>query len=224
MKNRYLTKLCSILLLLIYCLPVIASEGQVYLSTPSQQIKTGSEFYLDVLVSGAPDVYGVQFEIAYTANMFSLIDSHDDKAGLQISDGHFFDTDNFFTLNNTADTNTGVINYVVSQVSPAKDVNGHGQIARLFFTSSDKAGAGTIVINSAEFGTRDGQSVDLALGPAISLDFKANYQVPAKPSSTELNQQTMQLISKVLAILFVIGMVMRTVLMRRKKSLQAKAI
>ena len=115
MKNRYLTKLCSILLLLIFCLPAIASKGQVYLSAPSQQIKTGSEFYLDVLVSGAPDIYGVQFKVVYTADMFSLIDSNDDKAGLQISDGNFFNTDHFFSLKNTANTNTGVINYVVSQ-------------------------------------------------------------------------------------------------------------
>ena len=180
--------------LLFFTLSALATEGAVYFVTPDEKIKTGSEFYVDVMVSKAPKVYGVQLELEYDTGRFTLIDGNEKKAGVQIADGDFFNTKQFFTLYNkvenkedskadsTADSKTGLISYTVSQVNPAKEVSGAGRLARMFFKSGEQSGSGTISIKTAEFGTRDGKTHKLTKGSPLIVDFQETYLVPKQPA------------------------------------------
>ncbi|OHU88152.1 MULTISPECIES: cohesin domain-containing protein [Pseudoalteromonas] len=156
-------------------------KGKVYLVTPSEQVKLGSEFYIDIQVDNLPALYGVDLKLEFDAHKFELIDQNPRKEGVQIEHGNFFDNDNLFILHNSADAGTGTAAYVVSLVAPANEVEGSGRIARVKLKSTYQSGLAHFTIASAQFGTKTGQLKEFSLGPALLFDFKPEYRVPAQP-------------------------------------------
>ncbi|CAM4005908.1 cohesin domain-containing protein [Pseudoalteromonas byunsanensis] len=156
-------------------------KGRVYLVTPSEQVKLGSEFYVDIQGDNLPALYGVDLKLEFDANKFEFIDQNPNKEGVQIEHGNFFDNDSIFVLHNSAETVTGTAAYVVSQVAPANEVKGSGRIAGVKLKSINRTGLAHITIASAQFGTKSGQLKEFALGPALLFDFKPEYQVPEQP-------------------------------------------
>ncbi|TMP28103.1 hypothetical protein CWB99_01340 [Pseudoalteromonas rubra] len=168
---------------LLVSLSAFAEQGRIYLNTSDPHIKTGSEFYVDVMVDGLPEVYGVQLTLNYDARTMTLIDQDTKAKGVQLEQGHFLDEDHLYTLRNQADSQKGQIQYIVSQVAPAKSALGSGRLARLYFTAPDNATNAEISIQSAEFGTRNGEKYVYVPQAPLALSFDASYQVQDKPAS-----------------------------------------
>ncbi|TMP37624.1 cohesin domain-containing protein [Pseudoalteromonas rubra] len=168
---------------LLVSLSTFAEQGRIYLNTSDPHIKTGSEFYVDVMVEGLPEVYGVQLTLNYDARSMTLIDQDTKAKGAQLEQGHFLDEDHLYTLRNLADSQKGQIQYIVSQVAPAASAVGSGRLARLYFTAPDNTTNAKISIQSAEFGTRSGEKYVYVPQPPLALSFDTSYQVQDKPAS-----------------------------------------
>lgn len=168
---------------LLVSLSAFAEQGRIYLNTSDPHIKTGSEFYVDVMVEGLPEVYGVQLTLNYDAKSITLIDQGTKAKGAALEQGHFLDEKHLYTLRNQADSQKGQIQYIVSQVAPAKSAVGSGRLARLYFTAPDNAINTEISIQNAEFGTRKGEKYVYTPKAPLALSFDASYQVQDKPAS-----------------------------------------
>ncbi|KAF7787968.1 hypothetical protein PRUB_a2506 [Pseudoalteromonas rubra] len=166
---------------LLASLTTFADQGRIYLETSNPQIKTGSEFYVDVMVADLPDVYGTQLTLNYDSQSITFIDQDTKTKGAQLEHGNFLNAKNLYVLRNQANTQHGTIQYIVSQVAPAKSASGDGRLARLYFTAPDNAARNTISIEIAEFGTRNGEKYTYKTDTPLSLQFDSGYQVQASP-------------------------------------------
>ncbi|WP_165389172.1 cohesin domain-containing protein [Pseudoalteromonas rubra] len=168
---------------LLFSLSAFAEQGRIYLSTSDPQIKTGSEFYVDVMVENLPEVYGMQLTLTYDAKSITFVDQNTKAKGAQLEQGNFLDEKHLYTLRNQADTQTGQIQYIASQVAPAKSAAGNGRIARLYFSAPDTASRTELAITLAEFGTRSGEKYTYTSQAPLSISFANNYQIQSKPGA-----------------------------------------
>ncbi|WP_105168441.1 cohesin domain-containing protein [Pseudoalteromonas sp. T1lg23B] len=180
-----------------------ASDGRVYLFTPSEQVKLGSEFYVDVLVEGLPNVYGVDLSLQYDPKAFQPIDSDDKQSGLQIENGNFFDDSRLYVLRNSIDADLGKVSYIASQMSPAAEVYGNGRIARIKFKSLGEKNEGMLRIIKTEFGKRNGQTLVFDTGLDLNFVFDDGYEVPSQPSRFELSVSLLLVVLCVLCLAIV---------------------
>lgn len=92
------------------------------ISADAEQATTGQTVNLTVSVSGAMNVYGTSFKIAYDASAFEVV-AADGKA---VTPGAFFASEPGFALRNIADASQGIIEYALTLMQPAKPVTGDG--------------------------------------------------------------------------------------------------
>ncbi|MCF2908522.1 cohesin domain-containing protein [Pseudoalteromonas sp. DL2-H2.2] len=169
---------------LLVSLSAFAKQGRIYLETSNPQIKTGSEFYVDVMVENLPKVYGVQLTLSYDAKSVTLIDQDAKAKGTQLEQGDFLNKKHLYTLRNQADLQSGQIQYIASQVAPAQSAAGSGRLARLYFNAPANTSETEVSIQVAEFGTRNGEKYTYAAQAPLSLSFNASYQVQSAPRSS----------------------------------------
>ena len=152
----------------------LIGKGVITLSPQSENIKPNSEFYVDIKANDLPLVYGAHLELAFDYQYLQPVDADPKKEGIQIENGNFFDTSNFFTLFNKSEE--GQVKYVVSQVNPAEEISGEGRIARLHLRSTDKEGDVTISLLASSFGTRDGRTLDIARGEDLQISVNHKHE------------------------------------------------
>jgi hypothetical protein len=99
-----------------------ANAPLLSVSTDSEQAVVGQTVNLTVNVSGAMNVYGTSFKIAYDPSAFEVV-AADGKA---VTPGAFFANEPGFALRNIADASPGVIEYALTLMQPAKPVTGDG--------------------------------------------------------------------------------------------------
>ncbi|MBL8153671.1 MAG: hypothetical protein JNM70_05755 [Anaerolineae bacterium] len=92
------------------------------ISADAEQAVVGQTVSLTVNVSGAMNVYGTSFKIAYDPSAFEVV-ATDGKA---VTPGAFFANEPGFALRNIADAGQGVIEYALTLMQPAKPVTGDG--------------------------------------------------------------------------------------------------
>ncbi|MCF6441395.1 cohesin domain-containing protein [Pseudoalteromonas luteoviolacea] len=202
-------------LLLFCCTVANASDGSVSLSSPSQKIKSGSQFYVDVLVENAPEIYGAHLVLNYDATQLEPIDQDQQTPAVQIEHGNFFDTKKLFVLTNSANTKLGKLDYIISQMAPAESVSGSGRIARIFFEAKENATKANITIEKADFGTKDGQSLIFNTNSTLNIEFDATYQVAPTPPTFTYSTTLLVAIVSTLVLVFII------VALRRKRVVKA---
>ncbi|KZN59159.1 hypothetical protein N473_03110 [Pseudoalteromonas luteoviolacea CPMOR-1] len=204
-----------ITLLLICCTVANASDGSVSLSSPSQKIKSGSQFYVDVLVENAPKIYGAHLVLNYDATQLTLIDQDQQTPAIQIEHGDFFDTSKLFVLTNSANTKLGKLDYIISQMAPADSVSGSGRIARVFFEAKENATKTNITIEKSDFGTKDGQSLTFSTDSALKIEFDTTYQVAPAPPTFAYSTVLLAAIVSTLMLVFIV------VVLKRKRVVKA---
>ncbi|KNC66371.1 cohesin domain-containing protein [Pseudoalteromonas ardens] len=159
-----------------------ATEGRVFLETSSTQIKTASEFYVDVMVKDLPEVYGVQLSVTYDPKTLTLIDQDPKATGAQLEHGNFLDKKRLYTLRNQATAEANAVQYIVSQVAPAESASGDGRLARLYFSAPTNATNTDISIKRVEFGTRHGEKHIYQTNTPLNLSFDAQFSQQEKPT------------------------------------------
>ncbi|QPB84268.1 hypothetical protein CWC22_015270 [Pseudoalteromonas rubra] len=167
---------------LLLSVATMATEGKVFLETSNTQIKTTSEFYVDVMVKDLPEVYGVQLSVSYDPQTLTLIDQNPKIAGAQLEHGNFLDTKRLYTLRNQATPKSREVQYIVSQVAPAESASGDGRLARLYFSAPTNATNTDISIKRVEFGTRHGEKHIYRTNTPLNLSFDAQFSQQEKPT------------------------------------------
>ncbi|KZN55842.1 cohesin domain-containing protein [Pseudoalteromonas luteoviolacea] len=197
--------------LLLNSFMVVAEQGQTFLSTPEKAIKTGSEFYVDIMTRDVPDVYGVHLTLRFDASQISVIGSTENQEGGLVEHGNFFDNDRLYVLQNQTDSNHGSVSYIVSQIAPAQSVSGNGRIARVFFKAKESATQAAIELVQADFGTKKGEKLTFSKGAPLSFEFSAAYsQAPKAPNDLPFIQIT-------LIALTIIGLIIMVLAFKRRK-------
>lgn len=127
--NRKLIWTSLFVLALVWSFAVSAVGAQDSLNAPTlsiaadaEQAAVGQTVNLTVNVSGAMNVYGTSFKIAYDPSAFEVV-ATDGKA---VTPGAFFANEPGFALRNIADASQGVIEYALTLMQPAKPVTGDG--------------------------------------------------------------------------------------------------
>ncbi|OCQ21396.1 hypothetical protein A7985_12325 [Pseudoalteromonas luteoviolacea] len=196
-------------LLVILNTGVLANEGQVHLSTPAQQAKSGSEFYIDVRASELPEVYGMHLVIKFDPNQLNVVYKDAENPSLPIEHGNFFDSGRLYVLTNSANAQTGIVEYIVSQVKPAQSASGIGRLARIFFESKESVTAATVSIDKIEFGTQNGEKFSYEASSELNFAFDDNYQVPAVPP-TDHSFTSVVTVLGVILVSLVLGLLLKS--------------
>lgn len=127
--NRKLIWMSLIVFALLWSFALSAVSAQDNLDAPTlsitadaEQAAAGQTVNLTINVSGAMNVYGTSFKIAYDPSALEVV-ATDGKA---VRPGAFFANEPGFALRNIADASQGVIEYALTLMQPAKPVTGDG--------------------------------------------------------------------------------------------------
>ncbi|MBE0368519.1 cohesin domain-containing protein [Pseudoalteromonas aurantia] len=183
------------LLFLLLAVPCWAQSGHISLSVAEDDITLGSRFYVDIEVVDMPNVYGADIEIVYDPDVLTVIDKDENKDGVQIEASDFFNTRYQFILKNHVNKKEGRIQFVMSQINPAKDVNGSGILGRVQFEASSMYLPTEVAIVSAKFGSQDGK----VSKPEVATPKQIHFQ-----SSAPRVQKNSSLVSVFIAITFIV--------------------
>ena len=144
-----------------------AQPALLSLSPAATAAPVGSEVLVELVVSGASDLYGCQVSIAFDAARLQVRDADGNPGnGVQVSAGELFQT--AYQAVNLADNGAGTISFAASLQRPAPPVNGSGSLVRIVFTAVG-SGAATISIAAAVLADSDGYVLEHTVGPAVTI-------------------------------------------------------
>ncbi|MBQ4837994.1 MULTISPECIES: cohesin domain-containing protein [Pseudoalteromonas] len=186
--------------LLLFVTAISARDNSIYISLPVDQIKTGSEFYVDIMADDLPAIYGVHLTLKYDPKKLIMLPPHDKATSPQLEHGNLFNHKALTEKVNLANIHSGTISYTVNQSTPAKSIFSTNRIARVFFKSNVDAAKTNIVIDTAYFVTKDGHKLHFPTQPAVELQFANSYAPPKSPAADFSLPRYLFLV--VLAILF----------------------
>ncbi len=130
-KRIFSILMMSLILMLTGLTALYAQSASplLWLEAETGQVTAGQEFAVNVYVSEAVGVYGGSFKLSYDPQALEVVLT-DSRA---VAPGTFFGGQSGFTLKNSADAQTGVIEYALTLTQPAEPVSGQGQIGTVVF-------------------------------------------------------------------------------------------
>jgi hypothetical protein len=115
-------------------LPIISQRhvfhAVVKLVPQSTVAQVGDVFALDVVIEGARDLYGMQFDLLFDPMMLEVLDEDLEAPGVQIQPGTFPSPSQKFKAENFVNNATGEIRYSFTLVDE-QALNGNGLVARM---------------------------------------------------------------------------------------------
>lgn len=160
----HIKKFFTFIMLIILAAQVLAAgaqenEPQVSVVSNIPEAKTGEEFTATIQISGANAVYGSSFKLSYDPQAFEVVQVDSQT----VVPGEFFSGAQGFTLKNTADAETGVIEYAMTLMQPAEPVSGDGVLGTVTFRALKDAPTLVTALEaslvSPEFADVDGRKV-----------------------------------------------------------------
>ncbi len=151
----------QLLVLLGFAIPCVAFAAvpRLELLTSVPELSVNQEFFITVTVNQSPPVYAATLQLEFDANHLQVLDSDSEKKGVQLAAGDFIDPDKAFWLRNWADNEEGVADFTVSLLNPSPEASGSGELFRVNFRALS-AGRAEIKVAKAQFGTREGATLD----------------------------------------------------------------
>lgn len=96
----------------------------VWLASDAEQVTVGQEIVVTVHVDDAVGVYGGSFKLKFDPLAFEVVP----QAEKVVTPGSFFADQPGFTLKNSVDAQTGVIEYALTLTQPAEPITGSGEV------------------------------------------------------------------------------------------------
>ncbi len=109
----------------------VESSAVIRIAPSTQQVNAGDATVIEIWVDDVIDLMGVDIELQFNPAILQVQDFDTGKEGIQIEPGYFLLPD--FVVNNSADNQTGVINYAISQLDPTVPASGSGLLAKTTF-------------------------------------------------------------------------------------------
>lgn len=131
----------SILLMIVgFIVTITAALAQdsaplIWLSASQTQLASGETAVVTIYVDQAVEIYGGSFKLAYDPQALEVVFDEN----LAVTPGTFFEEQPGFTLKNSADAQTGVIEYALTLTQPAEPVSGSGVIGSVTFRALSDA-------------------------------------------------------------------------------------
>ena len=222
---------CFFILVVFLFSNVVLAEGRIQVSTVDQD----GIRWLDLYGDNIPAVYGMELELIYSKQDFSLVDTDSNKAGPQIKKGSFF-SESSYEIANNVDVRAGRVRYAVSLLKPAEPVMGSGHLARVGFVSKTQKNS-TIEILNIKFGTQSGKAIDVSyptsvlVEPALSIaaEVASNGYKPSQRQLVQLSAEAFAAESAVsnifiISLLSIIGILLLVVIILLVRSRPIKSI
>jgi len=104
---------------------------RVYLDPNPIEVGSGLTRDVDIVVEDIDGLYAIEIRISYPNGLVNVVDADPGEPGVQIVDGNIFDGFDTYTIQNSADNSTGVIEYIVSITASTTGKTGSGTIATI---------------------------------------------------------------------------------------------
>lgn len=119
----------------------------VLVSPPSQSVKVGEAFAVEIKVDSVTNLYGVDVRLTFDASRLEVQDANSSLGGIQIEQGTFLNPAQGFMAQNIADNVTGQVQYAFVLLTPAPAPSGAGVLMRVNFVAKAQGDA-LITLNS----------------------------------------------------------------------------
>ena len=122
--------LCSLLLIT----PALAqSENGAELSLENVAIQDEKLLVVNVYLTNIIDLYGAEVQLKYDPARLRVRDDNRRLDGIQISPGPLIAADDRFVVTNSANPDSGLINFAFTLLKPARPISGEGELATVVF-------------------------------------------------------------------------------------------
>jgi hypothetical protein len=157
-------KTLPLLILISLLFPSIshADGGKLRLQASATTVEVGQEVTVDVLVRGAPPIYGADVQLIFDPHLLEVVDADEAEVGVQLMPGDFIDVEKSFVLQHGADNKAGTVDYALALLNPAPEVEGDGTLVQVTFRAK-AVGEATVTIEDGLYGTKTGATIAPAL-------------------------------------------------------------
>ncbi len=139
-----------------------AEGGHLRLSASDTNLAVGQEIAVNVLVEGAPTIYGADVHLVFDPALLEVVDADTSVPEIQLTPGDFIDANKSFVLQHEVNNEKGTANYALTLLNPAPSVQGNGRLVQITFRAKAE-GQATISIAKGLFGTQAGETITPAL-------------------------------------------------------------
>jgi hypothetical protein len=135
---------------------------------------------VNVHLDNVENLYGAEMQLRYDPTQLKVRDDSRRLEGIQISPGPMLASDDRFVVTNSADPETGLINFVFVLLKPAPPITGEGDLATIVF---EIAGDGpyTVEVAKAQLVSSNLESVPLTIN---NLDLNGELEPVGNTSTT----------------------------------------
>jgi hypothetical protein len=163
------------------------TDGKVILTAKSTTVPVGKEVAVDVVVEGAPEIYGADVQIVFDPKVVEVVDADEKAPGVQLRSGDFIEPKKSFYLQHNANNETGVIDYALTLMNPAPAVAGNGRLAEIVFRGK-AGGTAQLSVKQAQFGTRTGRVLNPDRGSLRLLVTTGKVDATVRPALEAVRQ------------------------------------
>lgn len=146
------------------------------------EIQPDGRIEVPVEVRGATDLYAVDIQIRFDPALLTVEDANPNLPGVQPALGTFLDAG--LTLYNEVDNETGLVNFVMTQVNPSEAKSGDGILLVLYFRSIAE-GISDLQVVKVELADRTGLGIpaegkDASLRVADDVEEQESTPIPVQ--------------------------------------------
>lgn len=148
-------------------------QPRIYLLAESLDVEVGQETDVEVRVTGAEAVYGVELHLLFDPRQLEIA---------RVAQGDFLSPNlkrEAFILLDKADNQAGTLDYALSLLHPAPEVSEAGLLLTITFRAKE-SGPAQVTIGEALFGNRAGQAIRVAV-QGITLNIAPAAGEPTPP-------------------------------------------
>ena len=157
----------------------LAAQGttSITLSPSTTNLAMNNTAAVQIRVNNVQDtqgsgLYGADVRLSFDTTRLSVHDDDTLTSGIQITPGPLLTSGSYYILFNTADNNTGTIQFVITQFNPTTPIaNGNSGVLATIHFQGTSTGDATIHFTHAELANRDGFAIS-----ATSADGSINVQ------------------------------------------------
>ena len=149
------------LLLSSFLFPLRLQEnGETQILLQNVPIQDEKLLVVNIYIADIIDLYGAEVQLHYDPTQLQVRDDNRRLEGVQISPGPLIASDDRFVVNNAANPETGLVNFVFTLLKPAPPISGEGVLATVVFEITGD-GPFTVEVSNAQLVSSNLESVPI---------------------------------------------------------------
>lgn len=113
--------------------PALLQTGRTRLYLQNVPLQDEKLLIVNIIVADVADLYGVELQLRYNPAQLRVRDNDPRLEGIQIKPGPLIDFGNRFVVQNSANPETGLIDFAFTLLRSADPINGEGVLATIVF-------------------------------------------------------------------------------------------